>query len=80
MKPHLRTKHTNEVDKLQSAVPYHNGSPIQFNLFPEGGYLVSGLETRLAFKAVDTKGEPLEVEGILFGNGDTLLRFQSIHA
>lgn len=76
----LNVKHTNAVDEIELLVPFFKGSPIQFNLFPEGGYLVSGLKSKLAFKAVNIKGEPVDIEGTLFENGDSLLRFKSVHA
>ena len=34
----------------------------RFETFPEGGNLVSGLSSRLAFKATDGKGNPVSVE------------------
>lgn len=43
--------------------------PLQFNVFPEGGDLVSGLENNLAFKAVDEEGKPIMVSGVLYENG-----------
>ena len=76
----LNVKHTNAVDEINLPVPFHKGSPIQFSLFPEGGYLVSGLKNKLAFKAVNINGEPVDIEGTLFENGDSLLRFKSVHA
>lgn len=49
--------------------------------FPEGGNLINGLETRVAFKAVNTSGKGLDVEGVLFENEkDTVLAFKSMHA
>lgn len=76
----VNVKHTNTVDEINLSVPFFTGSPIQFNLFPEGGYLVSGLKNKLAFKAVNIKGEPVDIEGTLFENGDSLLQFKSVHA
>jgi len=47
---------------------------IQF--FPEGGNLVAGLTSRIAFKAVDQTGKPLQFNGaVINGKNDTLLRF-----
>jgi hypothetical protein len=49
--------------------------------FPEGGYSINGLETRVAFKAVNIAGKGLDVEGVLFENEkDTVLAFKSMHA
>ena len=39
---------------------------IQF--FPEGGYLVDGLESRIAFKAVNELGLGIDIEGIILDN------------
>ncbi len=48
--------------------------------FPEGGYLVNGLETRVAFKAVNAAGKGLDVSCVLFENGtDTVSAFKSAH-
>lgn len=49
--------------------------------FPEGGYSINGLESRVAFKAVNIAGKGLDVEGVLFENEkDTVLAFKSMHA
>ncbi len=48
--------------------------------FPEGGYLVNDLETRLAFKAVNAAGKGIDIQGVVFENGvDTVLAFKSTH-
>ncbi|MBP8960295.1 MAG: hypothetical protein KBG40_07720 [Bacteroidales bacterium] len=49
----------------------------QFDTFPEGGNLVTGIQNRLAFKAVKVDGSPLEVQGILFEDSIPLLSFKS---
>jgi hypothetical protein len=59
---------------------YKKGKPIQFGVFPEGGNLVAGLPSSLAFKAVNIDGNPLDVTGTLFEDGTPLLEFKSIHA
>jgi hypothetical protein len=53
---------------------------VQFNMFPEGGDLVAGIKSKLAFKAVNKRGEPDEVKGTLFENNIPLLEFCSTHA
>ena len=42
----------------------------KFNLrfFPEGGYLVHGIQSKVAFKAVDSLGNPINLKGTLFQN------------
>lgn len=53
---------------------------IQFTAFPEGGNLVSGIQSKLAFKAVNCNGEPVDVKGTLFQDSTPLLEFKSTHA
>ena len=53
---------------------------IQFDTFPEGGNLISGIQNRLAFKAVNTNGMPVEVKGTLFEDTVPFLKFRSMHA
>jgi len=73
-------KYASREEKLSFPVPCKKGSPVQFNTFPEGGNLVSGLESSLAFKAVDIDGMPLDIKGALFENGVPLQEFKSFHA
>jgi hypothetical protein len=54
-------------------------TPVQFNTFPEGGNLVAGVEGRMAFKAVNPDGTPVNARGTLFEGSDTLLAFESEH-
>ncbi|TAL62576.1 MAG: hypothetical protein EPN88_13165 [Bacteroidetes bacterium] len=56
------------------------GNPIQFATFPEGGNLVSGIQSKLAFKAVNSNGEPVDIMGTLFEDNTPLLEFKSMHA
>ncbi len=41
---------------------------IDIQFFPEGGYLVHGLESRVGFKAINELGLGLDVEGNIFDN------------
>ena len=52
-------------------------SIMHFSTFPEGGNLVSGIESRLAFKTVNSKGLPVKVAGILYKNNQPLVHFKS---
>lgn len=54
-------------------------NPIQFNVFPEGGAIVSGIKSRVAFKAVNINGEPVNVNGTLYKNDSIQLAFSSTH-
>jgi len=53
---------------------------IQFSLFPEGGYLVNNLESKVGFKAVDQNGLPIEISGILYENKTKLKTVKTAHA
>jgi len=57
-------KYTDKEKTLRFPVPHKTGSPVQFNTFPEGGSLVAGIPCKLACKAVNIDGEPLEIAEI----------------
>ena len=51
-----------------------------FQYFPEGGYLVAGLSSAVAFKATDDKGTGVKVEGeLVSGDGKIITPFKSQH-
>lgn len=53
---------------------------IALELFPEGGDLVSGLESKVAFRAVNEFGKPADVEGVvLTDKGSQVASFASYH-
>jgi len=60
--------------------PIEKDSIVQFVTFPEGGKLVSEINSNLAFKAINSKGLPVEVSGTLFEDNTPLLNFKSSHA
>ena len=51
----------------------------RFDTFPEGGNLVSGLSSKLAFKATDGKGNPVSVEGAIYEDDKFLCGIKSVH-
>ena len=52
----------------------------QLQFFPEGGDLVAGVETMVAFKANDQFGLPVAVKGAIQDHtGKELLQFESVH-
>jgi hypothetical protein len=53
---------------------------IQFMTFPEGGNLISGIQNKLAYKAVNKKGEPVNISGTLFADDIPVKEFKSTHA
>lgn len=63
----------------------HNPLPetrqdIDIQFFPEGGALVQGINSKIAFKAVDIYGKGLSFTGYVMDNKDTLLQFSPQHA
>jgi hypothetical protein len=52
--------------------------PVSLDFFPEGGHLVTGLESVVAFKAADGAGSGIQCRGQIFTDqGDTVTRFAS---
>jgi hypothetical protein len=47
--------------------------------FPEGGDLVTGLSSRVAFKATDNRGIPIKVKGEVVGSSGKKIPFESMH-
>lgn len=53
---------------------------LKLNFFPEGGYLVGGLDSKIGFKATDAMGKGMDVQGLILNSKkDTVLRFESAH-
>jgi hypothetical protein len=69
----------NQSDKPALPVTDKDNS-FRFEMFPEGGNLITGISSKLAFKATDGHGYPVEVKGVLYQDGNSLLDFQSAHA
>src|SRR5215204_3098420 len=64
-----------ETPKASKAQPV---SYLQF--FPEGGDLIQGIESRVAFKATDHRGLPIPVAGdIVDSKGKKIAAFSSVH-
>ena len=54
---------------------------IDLQFYPEGGHLVAGIESKVAFQAINAQGKGLDFEGILMNvTGDTILSFSPEHA
>ncbi len=63
------------------AIPYDVMKSVQLQFLPEGGTLVAGLNNKVAFKAVDRSGLPVDIEkATLYADGAPLLDFSSEHA
>ncbi len=55
----------NPADKTGSNFPARKPSSLSVQFFPESGYLVDGVSSVLAFKAIDSSGRPVTVNGII---------------
>ncbi|HAH25639.1 MAG TPA: hypothetical protein DCL77_18095 [Prolixibacteraceae bacterium] len=68
----LRDKQTDsEADRLKER-------KIDFQFFPEGGTFVTGIKTKVAFKAADQNGKGLDAEGRIVDDlGHEALKFKS---
>jgi hypothetical protein len=62
-----------------SANNYRSDKP-DIRFFPEGGELLTGVELKVAFKAIGNNGLGIKVKGIVVdNNGKEITRFQSVH-
>ncbi|RED44240.1 hypothetical protein [Seonamhaeicola aphaedonensis] len=69
-----------KITENRMVVEVTKDSVFDFKMFPEGGHLVSGIRNTLAFKATNSKCEPVIVSGTLFENNKPLIEFKSVHA
>lgn len=68
--------HNTGAAKKKRSIP--TGKSIQF--FPESGSLVDGIQTRVAFKATNGSGLPIQASGTIKNSkGETVARFASYH-
>lgn len=55
-------------------------TPVAFlKFFPEGGDLVNGLSSKVAFKATDNRGVPIKVKGEVVSSSGQKIPFESMH-
>ncbi len=56
------------------------GKDINVRFYPEGGRLIKGISTKVAFEAKDKNGHPIDIQGhILSSNRDTVISFKTEH-
>jgi hypothetical protein len=54
-------------------------NPIDAQFFPEGGHLVEGIESKVAFRVIDSSGKGISFTGYLLNSkADTLIRFNPL--
>lgn len=53
---------------------------VNIKFFPEGGNLIAGLKSTIAFKALDQNGNPLQLAGdIVNGKNEKIIAFKTVH-
>ncbi|WP_109700134.1 alpha-2-macroglobulin family protein [Chitinophaga deserti] len=74
----IRMKHDQYTESISRSVPVVlNDIDLQF--MPEGGSLITGIPSNIAFRAVDEHGKPADVQGeILDQNGTIAARFTAL--
>lgn len=73
-------RNSNKISESSTAhLTQANGKPdLQF--FPEGGRLVSGIPSKVAFKAIGSNGLGIDVNGVVTDNtGTAVSKFSSVH-
>ncbi len=74
-----QTLHVVNTLKLTPVTP-SSGAVASIQFFPEGGNQVSGLNGKIAFKAVNSDGRGIDCSGMIVNqHGDTITKFQSLH-
>jgi TonB-dependent SusC/RagA subfamily outer membrane receptor len=64
-----------EIENLET-----KSADIDIQFMPEGGYLVNGLQSVVAFKAINKAGKGVDISGSVFDKtGNRITDFQSIH-
>ncbi|MBI4930922.1 MAG: hypothetical protein HY841_09185 [Bacteroidetes bacterium] len=68
-----------QTESISRSIPIVLGK-INFSLFPEGGDLIRGIESKVAFRALNEFGKPADVEGIVLNSkGKKVADFSSFH-
>ena len=66
--------------RKESPKPTAVTSAAFLQFFPEGGDLIQGIESRVAFKATDHRGLPISINGDIIDNkGKKVVGFSSVH-
>ena len=68
-----------KTESISRSVPITLGN-IDLGFYPEGGDLVDGLISKVAFKALNEFGKPADIKGVVKDNeGNTVIDFESFH-
>ena len=74
---HQEIKVVNTLRAPESAIESTTVQPLNVEFFPEGGYLVDGLRSRVGFKISNSTGRGVDGSGVLLNGKDTLASFVS---
>ncbi|HTK82137.1 MAG TPA: MG2 domain-containing protein, partial [Bacteroidota bacterium] len=75
----LMIEHDGETESISRSIPIVLNT-IVLKLFPEGGDLVEGLRSRVAFQALNEFGKPADIEGEVVDDNDRVVsHVQSFH-
>ncbi len=75
----LAATHKGFTESVSKAIPIVLNN-ITLDFFPEGGNLITGIKTQLAFKAVNEFGKPADISGIVYDEqGTRITEFSSFH-
>ena len=67
-------------DRVSFPLSMLDTSTVDLQFLPEGGHMVSGLENKVAFRALDARGRPLGITGVLKdSDGNTLTTVGCTH-
>ncbi|RYZ46434.1 MAG: hypothetical protein EOP49_23325, partial [Sphingobacteriales bacterium] len=77
----IRTKHKNDGDQLLTVpLVVRRDQEIDLQFLPEGGHLVAGLKSVVAFKALGEDGKGTQVKGeVLDSKGNNVASFSSLY-
>ena len=76
--PVVSTEPEQIAESTSAGIKFNAKPDVQF--FPEGGYLVNGITSKIAFKAIGPNGKGIEVTGVVTDNNNTeVCRFSSTH-
>lgn len=75
---HQQITVVNVFRRLDEKVKSENGK-LDIQFFPEGGQLVNGIQSKIAYRVVDATGKGISFAGsILSAKGDTVVRFKPL--
>jgi len=67
------------VIKQYLSIPYPNGD-FDVSFYPEGGHLIAGQLSNVAFKALSTEGKALDIKGeVVDSKGNAVTEFKTFH-